>query len=93
MEFDPALTLRIAVAILLIAVCPLSMMFMMRSMQSNHHRTPPQRGDGGGPAASREEQIENLKSQLEDTRGRQETIAQEIARLEASSEDNHFRAS
>lgn len=82
-----------ALPILLIAACPLSMMFMMRGMKDDHHGTSPEPGLGSSPKATHEEQLADLKRQLEDTRGRQETIAREIAKVEVSAESERFPAS
>lgn len=82
-----------ALPILLIAVCPLSMVLMMRSMQGEQHGASAQRSDGvDGRGSPREERLADLKSQLEQTRSQKEAIAREIAKLEASFDDEPLQA-
>ncbi|MGH2579432.1 MAG: DUF2933 domain-containing protein [Actinomycetota bacterium] len=82
-----------ALPILLLAVCPLSMMFMMRSMQGDQHATSPEGRDGiSRNEATRQKRLADLKSQLEETRDRQEAVAREIAKLEAPFEDEPLQA-
>lgn len=77
-----------ALPLLLIAVCPLSMMFMMRGMQDHKNGASAQRTvDGDGKSPAREERLADLKSQLGQTRSQQEAIAREISKLEATSDD------
>jgi len=81
-----------ALPILLIAVCPLSMVLMMRSMQGDHHGASAQRSDGvDGRSSAREERLAELKSQLDKTGSQQEAIAREIAKLEATFDDERLR--
>jgi len=79
--------------ILLIAVCPLSMMLMMRSMQGDHQGASARRTDGAdGKGAAREERLADLKSQLEQTRSQEEAIGRGIAKLEATFDDERFES-
>jgi hypothetical protein len=78
--------------ILLIGVCPLSMMLMMRST-GDHQGASARRTDGAdGKGAAREESLADLKSQLEQTRTQEEAIGREIAKLEATFDDERFQS-
>ncbi len=70
-----------AVPLLLLAVCPLSMIFMMRGMGSMGGQSvtqPPTQASGPSRiTGTREEQLAQLKA-------RHETIAREIAQLETA---------
>lgn len=82
-----------ALPILLIAVCPLSMVLMMRSMRGDQHGAPAQRSDGvDGKGSAREEQLADLTNQLEQSRSQQEAIAHEIAKRDASFDDEPLQA-
>lgn len=75
-----------AVPLLIIAACPLSMLFMMRGMQGGQSAAP--RAQGPEPTSvplTRAEQLAELKAQLVLAQTRQELIAEEVARLEAAS--------
>lgn len=79
--------------LLLLAACPLSMLFMMRGMQGSHGvqggELPSHTNDQGRPlsetgvvATTSGESLANLKGQLANIQAQQEAIARKIARLE-----------
>ena len=75
-----------ALPLLLLAACPLSMLFMMRGMQGGQCASQPaQATHPVGVAGTREEQLAELKAQLGDVQGQQAAIAREIAELETAS--------
>lgn len=67
--------------LLFLAVCPLSMILMMRGMQSHGehagHASVSRNGEG-----SEERQLERLKGQLSDVQRQQQTIVRQIEQLE-----------
>ncbi len=73
--------------LLLVAVCPLSMILMMRGMSAQGRRsrssdepsTEPQADD-----SSRKQRLDHLNRELAETHARQEAIALEIERLQPS---------
>jgi len=80
-----------ALPILLIAVCPLSMLLMMRGMHGDQHGATARQTDGvDGKGAARDERLADLKGQLDQTRSQQEAIAREIAKLEATFDDERL---
>jgi hypothetical protein len=78
-----------ALPLLLLAACPLSMLFMMRGMQGGQCPAPPQTAEPASPpvsvALTRDEQIAVLKAQLASVQAQQQAIGREIGRLEAAS--------
>ena len=81
-----------ALPLLLLAACPLSMVFMMRGMQggqcsmpSQQSESPKQAGRTASVRLTRAEQLTELKAQLAIVQTRQQAIAREIAELEAAS--------
>lgn len=77
----------VALPLLLVAACPLSMLFMARGMQGGPCAAQPERQAqaerlvaAGGP---REQQLAELKVHLAATQAQQEAIAHQIAWLEA----------
>ncbi len=74
-----------ALPLLVVAACPLSMLFMMRGMQGSQCAAQPQATTAPADVAlTREEQIAMLKAQLASVQVRQQAIAREIAQLEAA---------
>src|SRR6266516_3551218 len=74
-----------ALPLLILAACPLSMLFMARGMQGG--QCAPQPGQTNQPAGirlTRDEQLAELKAQLAIAQTRQQAIAREIAELEAA---------
>lgn len=77
-----------ALPLLLLAACPLSMLFMARGMQGGQCSTstqPRQTGQPAGVRLTREEQLAELKAQLVIAQTQQVAIAREIAELETAS--------
>ena len=75
-----------ALPLLLLAACPLSMLFMMRGMGGGQCAAQPNAAPTSEPAIAgmpREEQIAVLKAQLAGVEARQRALAEEVARLEA----------
>ncbi len=82
-----------ALPLLLVAACPLSMLFMMRGMGGGQCASQPQRsGEAQRPTAvrgvalsgrTRDEALADLKARATDLQGRQQEIVRAIARLEA----------
>ena len=75
----------LALPLLIVLVCPLSMLFMMRGMggsqcaaQSSHVRQP------AATALTREEQLAEMKSQLASLKAEQDTITREIGEMNAA---------
>ncbi len=71
-----------AIPLLVVLVCPVSMLLMMRGMEQRGDSTPaPQASvDGDGGAVS----LPELRSELASTERRKERLRKEIARLEGS---------
>lgn len=82
-----------ALPLLLLAACPLSMLFMMRGMgnmggmgggqcasQPRPARQPDQTGQPLWPDLARDEQLARLKSRATELRAQHEALAREIAR-------------
>ena len=67
-----------ALPLLLVAVCPLSMMFMMRSMGPGQPSLPATPADGGPDRAAA------LRGELADLRQRQQHLAAELAEAEGA---------
>jgi hypothetical protein len=77
-----------ALPLLLLAACPLSMLFMMWGMRGGQCASQPQPEPASRPTGvelTREEQIAVLKAQLASAQAQQQAIAREIAQLEAAS--------
>ena len=72
-----------AAPFLLMAACPLSMLLMMRGM-GGQCATSPQTQTGAVPAGTREQQLVQLRRQLEDVQAQQVTLAERIADLQAA---------
>lgn len=79
-----------ALPFLLMAACPLSMFLMMRGMGGGPCSTQPTRtsqqegaGQPAGTGLARDERLAELQSRLADVQRQHETIAREIACLEA----------
>lgn len=74
--------------LLLVAACPLMMLFMMRGGHGGHgghcSTEPARTGRPAGQEVSRDEQLVELKAQLASLQDRQEALAREIAALEAA---------
>ncbi len=66
-----------ALPLLLVAACPLSMLFMMRGMQG---------GGSQSPTVTHSETVPELGSRLSRLQAEQEAIARQIAELEATGE-------
>ena len=76
-----------ALPLLLLAACPLSMLLMMKSMggmQGSQCSTAPQTQPTAVLAGSREEQLAQLRSQLESVQAQQAALAGRIAELQAA---------
>lgn len=82
-----------AVPLLLVAACPLSMLFMMRGMGGGQCASQPQQSGEAQrptevrgvalPGRIRDEDLADLKARATDLQGRHQEIVREIARLEA----------
>ncbi len=79
--------LVVAIPLLIVLACPLSMLLMMRGMQGGQCATAPTFSRQGGPAASA------ATDRLVALRTQQATLAREIADLEAAdgATENHWR--
>ncbi len=76
-----------ALPLLILAVCPLSMLVMMRGMQGGQCASRPQQaGHSARAELTRDEQLAELRGQLTDIQEQQNLIAREIGRLETSGE-------
>jgi len=78
-----------ALPILILAACPLSMLFMMRGMSGSGNQSasqPTQPQENRSPAArlTRDEHLADLKSRLSNVQAEQEAIARQIAEMESS---------
>lgn len=72
-----------ALPVLVVAVCPLSMLVMMRRMQGDRSATSaPEEGRPADLPATQAEQLAELRSQLATIRARQESVSKEISQLE-----------
>ena len=81
-----------AIPLLILAACPLSMLFMMRSMQGGHSSPQPlQVGPSQIEGLTHEEQIATLKAQLASTRAHLEARERETAEQERSGESKQPR--
>lgn len=82
-----------AVPLLLVAACPLSMLFMMRGMGGGQCASQPQQSGEAQrptevrgvalPGRIRDEDLADLKARATDLQGRHQEIVRAIARLEA----------
>jgi len=77
-----------ALPILLVAACPLSMLFMMRGMSGNGNSTASQLAQMQGDqllvaGVTRDEHLAALKSRLSSMQTEQETLAHQIAEMES----------
>jgi hypothetical protein len=73
-----------ALPILIIAACPLSMLFMMRSMSGNRNATTQMQGDQLPVAGvTRDDHLAALKSRLSSMQTEQETLSCQIAEMES----------
>lgn len=79
-----------ALPVLLIAVCPLSMMFMMRGMHADQQGASVPRTEHGEGIATSAQRLAELKGRLEQTRSEQESIRREIERLEPAVDDERL---
>lgn len=68
-------------------VCPLSMVIMMRAMQSERPNSRAQRRGVSDPSDSQGPSLAELKGRLADMRSEEQSIAREVARLET--QDDH----
>lgn len=80
--------LGVALPILIVAACPLSMLFMMRGMSGNGNQTVSQPAQMQGDQVSaadltRDEHLAELKSRLSSVQAEQEAIASHIAEIES----------
>lgn len=74
-----------ALPLLILAVCPISMLLMMRGMQGGQCASRPQQASSPARTGlTRDEQLAELRTQLTDIQEQQDGIAREIARLESS---------
>jgi hypothetical protein len=78
----------VALPLLLVAACPLSMLFMMRGMSGNGNQTASQPAQMQGdqlPAVglTRDQRLAELKSRLSSVQAEQEAIARHIAEIES----------
>ena len=80
-----------AIPLLIVAACPLSMLFMMRGMQrggSQHVQQPASYSEEENPSymegQADEERVASLKAQLAHTEAEQQDLARQIAELEVS---------
>ena len=80
--------LWVALPLLIVAACPLSMLFMMRSMSGGSNQAPSQpsllQGDSlpaGG--LTRDERLTELQSRLSNVQAESEAIARQIAEIES----------
>ena len=73
-----------ALPILLVAACPLSMLFMIRGMSGNGNATTQMQGERM-PAVglTRDEHLTTLKSRMSSMQAEQEDIARQIAEIES----------
>lgn len=75
-----------ALPLLILAACPLSMLFMARGMKGGQCSTQPeQASQPAGVRLTREEQLTELKAQLAIAQTQQQAIAREIGEIEAAS--------
>src|SRR5260221_10626606 len=77
-----------ALPILLVAACPLSMLFMMRGMSGNGNSTASQLAQMQGDqllvaGVTRDEHLAALKSRLSSMQTEQETLAHQIAEMDS----------
>lgn len=76
-----------ALPLLILAVCPISMLLMMRGMQGGQCASRPQQASSPARTGlTRDEQLAELRTQLTDIQEQQDGIAREISRLESSRE-------
>ena len=75
----------VALPLLLVLACPISMFFMMRGMGGGQCATRPgQEQQAALAGLTRDEQLVELKAQLAKLQGQQQAIASEIGGLEAT---------
>jgi hypothetical protein len=75
----------LALPLLILLACPLSMLFMARGMQGSQCASQPEQvGQPTDVRLTRDEQLSELKAQLNMAQTRQQAIAREIAELEAA---------
>src|SRR6266699_5494476 len=72
-----------ALPILLVAACPLSMLFMMRGMAGNRNATNQMQGDQLPAGLTRNERLAELQSRMSSMQDEQEAIARQIAEIES----------
>ena len=72
-----------ALPILLVAACPLSMLFMMRGMAGIRNATTQMQGDQLPVGLTRNERLEELQSRMASMQDEQEAIARQIAEIES----------
>jgi len=68
---------------LVFLACPISMVVMMRTMQGGGGDSTSREPESSGSSQSQEQDLAELKGRMADMRTEQESIAQQIARLEA----------
>jgi hypothetical protein len=73
-----------ALPILLLAVCPLSMLFMMRGMAGKRNATTEMQEDQLPAELTRDERLAELQSRMASMQDEQEAIARQIAEIERS---------
>src|SRR6266566_2635094 len=81
-----------ALPILLIAACPLSMLFMMRGMAGNRNATTQIQGDQLPAGLTRDERLAELQSRMSSMQDEQEAIARQIAEIESPETPVMFEA-
>jgi septal ring factor EnvC (AmiA/AmiB activator) len=75
----------LALPLLILLACPLSMLFMARGMQGGQSASQPEQASRPADVRlTRDEQLTELKAQLAIAQTRQQAIAREIAELEAA---------
>ena len=72
-----------ALPLLLLAACPLSMMFMMRSMSGGSHGAPPASG------APESEDMTTLRARQSELAAEQEQVSERLARLAPEKSANY----
>jgi Protein of unknown function (DUF2933) len=72
-----------ALPVLLVAVCPLSMLLMMRGMAGNRNATAQMQGEQLPAGLTRDERLAELQSRMSSMQDEQETIARQIAEIES----------
>ncbi len=72
-----------ALPILLIAACPLSMLFIMRGMAGNRNATTQMQGDQLPAGLTRNERLAELQTRMSSMQDKQEASTRQIAEIES----------